>query len=336
MSRNTLAFASTPRFGLLWGLACAQLLACDGDDSTGTKPTTRDAGNEHDAAQPMAADAGAAPAGNYGRSLNGSGMLGAELVMKGVAAAAEDHVCVVVDLENDAPVWVSAVHATLTTGSHHLIVDRQAADSPIATTPDSCAPTMASDQTRLMIAQQHDTRIDLPDHVAYKLDAHQHLFLQLHYINLSDHAEDVRGAIELVIAPASDTDPSEVHSIFTGSTSFELPPQQKTSVRFFLNPAPSDAAPRHFFALTSHTHSLGVRATIERVPSMDAPATTPVHESLDWSEPPLSLYTPPMVFGADEGLRLTCDFMNTTDHVVRFGTSFNDEMCFMWMYYYEQ
>jgi hypothetical protein len=334
MPRNTLALRT-----VLLGLACAQPFACNDDSSpTPVSHLASDAGNAPDASQPSAADAGSAPSGNYGRSLTGTGTLGAELVMKGIAPAAEDHVCVVVDLDNDAPVWVSEVHATLTTGSHHLIVDRQAADSSLATTPASCAPTMASDQTRLMIAQQHDTRITLPDHVAYKLDAHQHLFLQLHYINLSDHTEDVRGALELIVAPASDTDPSEVHSIFTGSTSFELPPQQQTSVRFFLNPAPAGDVARHFFALTSHTHSLGTRATIERVANMDAPATTPIHESLDWSEPPLTQFDPPLVFGASQtdGLRLICQFMNTTDHVVTFGTSFNDEMCFMWMYYYEQ
>jgi hypothetical protein len=106
-------------------------------------------------------------------------------------------------------------------------------------------------------------------------------------------------------------------------------------VHAFVQPGQATHGARHVFALTSHTHSLGVRSSIERVPSSDAPDSAPIHESLDWSEPPLTAFAPPLVLSADEGLRLTCEFMNTTDHEVSFGTSFHDEMCFMWLYYYD-
>ena len=96
------------------------------------------------------------------------------------------------------------------------------------------------------------------------------------------------------------------------------------------------ALERHVFALTSHTHSLGVDSTIERVASESAPSTTPIHESLSWSEPPLTLFTPPLNFTGTDGLRLTCKYMNTTDQTVHFGTAFHDEMCFMWVYFYDQ
>ena len=45
-------------------------------------------------------------------------------------------------------------------------------------------------------------------------------------------------------------------------------------------------------------------------------------------------YEPPLVFTGSDGVRLRCEFNNTTDRLVTFGTRFADEMCFMWLYYY--
>jgi hypothetical protein len=55
--------------------------------------------------------------------------------MPAVAAGQEDHVCVVRELPNQNALWVKAIHATLTVGSHHLIVDRVAATTPVQTRP---------------------------------------------------------------------------------------------------------------------------------------------------------------------------------------------------------
>ena len=93
---------------------------------------------------------------------------------------------------------------------------------------------------------------------------------------------------------------------------------------------------RHVFALTSHTHKLGVLSTIERVAAATSPATTPIHESQDWSEPPLTQFTPPLTFTGSDGLRLKCNYDNTTNQHVGFGTGVDQEMCFMWVYYYDR
>ncbi|HTU60225.1 MAG TPA: hypothetical protein VMF89_17365, partial [Polyangiales bacterium] len=97
---------------------------------------------------------------------------------------------------------------------------------------------------------------------------------------------------------------------------------------------PADPA-WNVFAMTSHTHQLGVHATIERVANANAPTATPLHESRDWAEPPLTVFAQPLVFDGTDGLRLTCRYMNTTDRDVHFGTGVDDEMCFMWVYYFE-
>ncbi|HEX4352936.1 MAG TPA: hypothetical protein VHZ95_08485 [Polyangiales bacterium] len=284
------------------------------------------------------ADAGAQETPNTGTgSATGDGKsLSAIIDMHAIPGGGQDHQCVIVELPNTQAVWVNDLHATLSTGSHHLIVDRRSSDSALQTAAASCPPSMGGDDTRLLIAQQHDTRVTLPSGVAYRLEAHQRIYLQLHYINMSSAAEDIQGRVDLTLADAASGTPIEAQSLFTGALSIDVAPHSPGSVTSFLKPADSAGKVRHVFALTSHTHSLGVRATIERVASANAPASTPIHQSLDWSEPPLTLFAPPLDFNGSDGLRLTCDYQNDTDSTVMFGTDFSDEMCFMWMYYFDE
>jgi hypothetical protein len=241
----------------------------------------------------------------------------------------------VVELSNQTPVWVNDVHASLSGGSHHLIVDRQPSTAALYSDPKVCAPTMASDASRLIIAQQKETSVVLPAGVAFKLDAHQRLFLQLHYLNVSATARDISGTVELSVVDASQGTPIEAKTLFTGATQIMIPAHQMIDTKAFYQPK-APAGTRRVFALTSHTHKLGVKATIERVASMTAAATTPLHTSMDWSEPPLTQLNPPLEFTGSDGLRLICSYNNTTDDAVGFGVEAQDEMCFMWLYYYDK
>jgi len=193
---------------------------------------------------------------------------------------------------------------------------------------------MAGDSTRLLIAQQRDTRLQLPDGVAYRLEAHQRIFLQLHYINVGEKPAEIVGSVELSLA--TDTTPKEAKSLFIGATNIMLAAGQPGSATYFGKP-PTQSGAMRVFALTSHTHQLGILSTIERVSSAAAPAVTPLHESLDWAEPPLTQFSTPLLFdgSSGDGLRLTCRYMNTTARTVTFGTAADDEMCFMWLYYYQ-
>jgi hypothetical protein len=279
----------------------------------------------HDAGTPDAAPIGGDAAG---------APLRLAIRMKAVPAGQEDHVCVTLPLPNDATAWLKSIHATLTAGSHHLIVDRHPVGSAIERDPTPCSPTMGGDATRLIIAQQPDTRLDMPEGTALRVEAHQPIFLQLHYINLKETAADIEGVVELELADAGAGTPTEVQSVFSGALSIDLPKHQAGESEYFVKPNGTKSAPLHVFALTSHTHSLGVEATIERVSDRQAPDTTPIHVSTDWQEPPLTRFDPPLEFTGEDGLRLRCKYMNTTDLDVHFGTRFEDEMCFMWIYYY--
>ena len=295
------------------------------------------AGSAAPSSKPEAGSGGTAPANpdatkGQGGTSQSDGKLAAFIEITDVPSGAEAHRCVLVELPNTEPVWVSALHASLGNGSHHMIVDRPGAQSELINDAEECSPTMGGDTSRLLIAQQHETRLDLPDGVGFRLEAKQRIFLQLHYVNTTTKPFTIKGTIELELF-AKDARPIEAKSVFTGSTSITLPPRQSGESKHF-QVLPADPA-WNVFAMTSHTHQLGVHATIERVASASAPAVTPLHESRDWAEPPLTVFQQPLVFDGTDGLRLTCRYMNTTDRDVHFGTGVNDEMCFMWVYYFE-
>jgi hypothetical protein len=310
--------------------------AASGGASSGGSVGAGGATSSGGASSGGSAGAGGATSASIGTVTGDSTHIHASLLMHAVTASAEDHVCVVLTLPNAGVAWVSSVHATLTTGSHHLIVDRATPGTAANTVPTSCAPTQASDATRLMIGQQKDTQVTLPTGVAFKLEPHQPLFLQLHYINLSESSEDIEGTVDLTLLDSSASTPTEAKSIFTGSYSISLPPHAPGTSTAYVPIAPDSGTRRNVFQLTSHTHSLGVDSTIERVNSASAAASTPIHESTSWAEPPLTQFSPPLAFTGNDGLRLTCKYQNTTDATVGFGTAFHDEMCFMWIYYYDQ
>lgn len=272
------------------------------------------------------------PSSGSSVSIDGS-LIRATINARDVPAGSEEHVCVVVHLPNETPIQVTEVRAVLSEGSHHLIVDRRAAGTAEQPEPVVCAPTMG-DQSRLIIGQQKDARITLPSPSAYNLEARQPVFLQLHYINTTTEAHDIEGAVELTIAPPG-ADLVEAKSLFTGSISINIPPNSPGTAEHFQIVAPTEGAVRHAFAMTSHTHSLGVRATIERVPNAGAPPTQPLHESLDWAEPPLTTFGTPLEFDGTDGVRLRCEYQNDTDRTIHFGSGFYDEMCFMWLYYFD-
>jgi hypothetical protein len=246
----------------------------------------------------------------------------------------EDHVCVVLPLQNTERAWIRSVHASLTAGSHHLIVDRMPVGTATQSEPTHCEPTMGRDSTRLIVAQQRETVVHMPTGTGLLIEPHQPVFMQLHYINLGSTPADIEGVLEITLADSAVAPPLEVHSLFTGSKSLSIPRGQSVMAEFFMKPAGSTAKPWHVFAITSHTHALAVKSTIERVESASAAATPPIHESLDWREPALTALVPELVFDGSDGVRLRCHYVNTTDRDVSYGTRFEDEMCFLWLYYY--
>jgi len=248
-----------------------------------------------------------------------------------VPAGGEDTVCVVVDLGNDAPRMLRAIHTHLGPGTHHVIVSRS--DLPLAPEPAPCGAFsgggFGTDNDLLFIAEQSEASIDYPAGAGLPLEAHQHLHLEMHYINTQPAGDqDIGATADFDLAADDGVTLRPVDVMFTGDLQLLLPAgEQTTAGGIFDLPDGVD-----LFAAVAHTHQWGEHATVELLDGGDDPAPILLHESTNWAERQLSVFEPIHITERHK-IRLTCDFDNQSGHDVTFGLSANDEMCFFWAHY---
>ncbi len=250
----------------------------------------------------------------------------------------EDTRCVTLRLGNDIPLKIDRIHNTLGTASHHFIVYR-VAEGEINETPTPCFPFVDTlDPTAgapLMITQRPDEVLQLPDGVGFSLPADQLIRLEMHFINAGTEPVMAEATTELHAMADADFE-QEADFLFIGNPDIQLPSSpsvQTLGPTYFPIPQGLDGA--SVFAITGHTHKLGVDVEVETATAADAPGTV-VYDptAFSWSEPETVIHDPPFTIPADGGFRFTCSWLNDTGDYVQFGESANDEMCFFWAYYY--
>ena len=127
--------------------------------------------------------------------------------------------------------------------------------------------------------------------------------------------------------------------LFSGTLAIQIPPRTSPTAPTQVHHVTRAPQGARVFALTSHTHHLGILTTVNHADLGGATGGTvrdlrELHRSTNWAEPPLTTFDPPLTFAPSEGLHLACSYVNPTDRAVNFGLSANDEMCFLWAYYY--
>jgi hypothetical protein len=280
-----------------------------------------DAGPSRDAAVPVDSPAPAPDAWTPG-SVRQTLTIGPFHVESGV----EQTLCIAIDLGNATPMMLRAVHTHISQGSHHLVVSR-ADGTPVDPTPTPCAPLTHGIGQAIFIAESHESELVYPSYAGLPMAAHQVIGLELHMIDVDPGPLDVSGMVDFDLVPV---DPAirEVHILFTGDLSLSVPAHRQTMTSSLFPMTPGTDV----LAMTTHTHQLGIDATLDITTSAADPGTR-VHESMNWSDPPLTLFDPPMRITDGQQVRLTCVFDNPTSNDVHFGTAFDDEMCFFWAYY---
>jgi hypothetical protein len=306
-------------------LVLVVLTGC-GDDAAGTDAGTtagRDSGGG-------GIDSGTTPGEDAGSFDSGTSLVTTMNVGIGpftTPRGEERTICASFDLGNTSIAAVRAIRTHLTAGSHHMIV--YALDEAPDPTPRPCGAFQHGMSDAIFIAEKPEAALVYPPGTGLTIAAHQTIGLELHHINyFSDTPVDIAGMVELdLIEP--DAEMMQVQFLFTGDLALSIPARMTTTVSSFHS---IGSGPR-VFALTSHTHQLGTLATLHRGTST-SDLGEELHRSTNWAEPPLDTYDPALTFAPGEGLVLTCEFTNTTDRDVGFGTDFDDEMCFLWAHYY--
>lgn len=249
----------------------------------------------------------------------------------------EQTVCAIVRLGNTDGAYVRRFRADLSEGTHHMIV-YTSANTTESPTPTPCQPLagILQGQHPVFIAQQAHADLVFPTQddgtpVGFQIEPNQMVKIELHMINTTQSAIMVNGAANVDTVPLSTkVTPSDL--AFWGTKKINIPANSsfETGVKYQAG-IPGTKS----FALTTHQHHLGTEMQVWY--GTGATDTTDlVADGKNWNDPPLVMLDPPLDFPADgsKGLAFDCHYNNTTPSTVKFGEGFNDEMCFLWHYYY--
>ena len=250
----------------------------------------------------------------------------------------EEHTkCMVKRLGNDRALHVGTIHDVLSQGSHHMIVYKSA-ETEERTTPFDCTPfTDTLDPAKgstLVVTQKHDDTLQLPQGVAFALEANQMIRLEVHYINTTTAPLDITATTTLVTMDET-VFKDEADFLFIGSPDITVPPNSKATLGPVYFPLPPEYSQVKFFAITGHEHQYGTNVTVN-VASSKTDVGKSVYDVPGWlwSEPATVVADPPFTIPQGGGFRFTCEWNNTSASTLKFGESANNEMCFFWAYYY--
>jgi hypothetical protein len=260
-------------------------------------------------------------------------------------AGGEDTYCLHRRLDNATAGYVRKVRGKLTDGSHHMIVyvSEQTEED---LEPVKCGgfdgifvvedgiPGLDSKNIPIFIAQQPYVELALPEEdgvpIGFRIEENQMLRIEMHWYNTAPQPVDVTGTIELDFLPEG-KEVIESSFGFWGTASIDIPPNSEGDTGMLFQRALSETKA---FAVTTHQHQRGTRMQIFKGNSQLDYDPTPLADSTDWAEPPLEMLAPALYFDSGEGLAYRCQWSNPTNKTIGFGESVDDEMCFLWLYYY--
>jgi hypothetical protein len=171
----------------------------------------------------------------------------------------------------------------------------------------------------------------MPHGVAIRLEANQMVRLEAHFLNYYPENITAHGEVSFDTIAAEDVW-NEANMLFYGTVDITIPPGEHTTPWHYL-PVSEGV---EVFALTGHTHQMGTNVEIQVATSVEEEGTAvyPLEEPFAWDEAPVTEYDPPIQFDGDNGFRFRCTWDNTTGSTLSVGESGEDEMCFLWAYYF--
>lgn len=251
----------------------------------------------------------------------------------------EETNCIVVPLGNADGGYIRRIRANLSAGSHHMIVYITTAAANPTPTPCVALSGILTGDTPLFIAQQPQAELVWPTDdsgtpVAAALAANQMVKVEFHTINTTTSPLMATGSMDIdTVALSTKVTPSDL--AFWGTEKINIPPNGTFSTPG--SPPNYQAAlpGTKSFAVTTHQHHLGTEIKVW-YSAGQGDTSTMIADDTNWANPPLTVLSPMLDFPSDgsKGLSYQCSWMNPTATAVKFGESANDEMCFIWHYYY--
>lgn len=225
----------------------------------------------------------------------------------------------------DPEVGVKRWQSRMTPGSHHLIM--YFTNSPLG--PDgtvqkgSCNGGNANIPVWTYSAQSADNEAVMPAGVGMTVKNNQAICVEMHYLNTTD--TDIKARITVNGETyAAGTTYMKAAAYVTYNLSINIPPNS-TGMAQGSCAVPADAK---FFAMSTHVHKQGTLTQVHDGAAM-------VFEATDWEHPGSKPFDAPFYTFASGKLNYRCEYNNTTNNVIKTGSSaLTDEMCMAVGYFF--
>jgi len=254
----------------------------------------------------------------------------------------EREIFVYKEIGNEEPIFVNRIEMKMRKNSHHFLINTFSNSTPANKIPQVNAirdlrgldnkyifPTVSQMEFQIptIASQTPELEYNFPPGVALKMPAQHKLDINLHYVNKSLNVIKGECYVNLHTTEASEV-MHEAQSIFLSNESIMLPAHQKTIViKSF-----TIAHPMKIFMLTSHTHKLSERFEIQVV---GGPLNGQIiYASSNWHHPAIKTFDMPIELTGGESLKMIVTYNNTTNKMVAFGLTSEDEMAIIYGYFY--
>ncbi len=247
-------------------------------------------------------------------------------IARGIAPGADITLCTYFPLSASLPESLDVTKATgyqSAAGAHHAILYQARQQRPVDT--HECTEDDMVNSIPVAInagGEGGDAAFEIPDGLAFRIEAGAQFFVQTHWVNATEHAIDGQAAFNLHAQPVSDrVQPASLFSYV--DTTVNVPAGQAgragTTCTFERD--------IQFVTMGGHAHEHGTAVRLYHQP---AGAAERMLYDEDWTPAktfamPVLKYTKaaPFVVHAGEALRADCEYMNPTGADLQFPT----EMC---------
>jgi hypothetical protein len=241
--------------------------------------------------------------------------------------------CYYMKSTNDVPLEIGHVSIQFAPGTHH--VHLYYSDTPHDDGQESCFQAVDFDTWRLFAGSQRASLDwELPDGVALRLEAHQQLLVQVHYVNAGKLtvADGTGSGTFSLYARSPDAVQTHMGSIFGQQRNIDIPPMSSFSVDGICQTPPNV----HLGAFAGHYHFRG-RDFTGALTDPTGTAKNVFYTTSNFNEPVFDTYslTNAVAIGASDRLLWHCDYDNPTAEEVLFGPrEVDQEHCNMFAFYY--
>jgi hypothetical protein len=244
------------------------------------------------------------------------------------------------NLGNSASIYVNRLKFKSRLNSHHMVVydfrNKQLLP-PLNDLRDLRLPnntlnlaTVLSMSNHIFLAGGTDSQQEyvFPEGMAIQLPPQATLDLNPHYFNKTDKIQFGENYVNLYTIDQSKVS-NVVKMLDLGNQNIPLPPGQ----RVVHAKTWTFSTARNIVMLTSHTHKLGEKFIIKiKGGKRDGEV---VYETTDWEHPLIKNFEKPLELLKNEGLTSEITYFNSTNKMVNFGLTSDDEMGIIFGYFFE-